>query len=407
MATAGYHARTTTTGGVVRREPSGRRRRTTRAGHALTVLCVQPVAERGGSDQALLRMSRQLVAAGWSVHVAMPSASPMADEFAVAGVALHVVPMKRISTSHGGADWAAYGLGWPISVLRLWALARRVRADLILSNSLHSWYGGAVALLARRPHIWHAREIVTQSPTALRAERFLARRFARRVVAASEAVAAQLAPANVVIVHEEASPDEFRPGRAGQARHRYGLADGSPVVGYVGRIDTWKGLDVLLDAVPMVVGRRHDARFVIAGAVVSGKEAYAAALARRAADLGVAWLGPLSGPDAGDLIADLDGLVLASTTPEPWGLVLVEALACGVPVVATDAGGPLEILSGLSPSDAGRLVSPSDPAALAGAIAELLPSATSTELRRGRRVLRKGVPPPYPDLFAAVAKGLD
>ena len=214
MATAGYHARTTTTGGVVRREPSGRRRRTTRAGHALTVLCVQPVAERGGSDQALLRMSRQLVAAGWSVHVAMPSASPMADEFAVAGVALHVVPMKRISTSHGGADWAAYGLGWPISVLRLWALARRVRADLILSNSLHSWYGWAVALLARRPHIWHAREIVTQSPTALRAERFLARRFARRVVAASEAVAAQLAPANVVIVHEEASPDEFRPGRA-------------------------------------------------------------------------------------------------------------------------------------------------------------------------------------------------
>ncbi len=218
------------------------------------------------------------------------------------------------------------------------------RADLILSNSLHSWYGWAVALLARRPHIWHAREIVTQSPTALRAERFLARRFARRVVAASEAVAAQLAPANVVIVHEEASPDEFRPGRAGQARHRYGLADGSPVVGYVGRIDTWKGLDVLLDAVPMVVGRRHDARFVIAGAVVSGKEAYAAALARRAADLGVAWLGPLSGPDAGDLIADLDCLVLASTTPEPWGLVLVEALACGVPVVATDAGGPLEIL---------------------------------------------------------------
>jgi glycosyltransferase involved in cell wall biosynthesis len=146
---------------------------------------------------------------------------------------------------------------------------------------------------------------------------------------------------------------------------------------------------------------------VIAGAVVSGKEAYAAALARRAADLGVAWLGPLSGPDAGDLIADLDGLVLASTTPEPWGLVLVEALACGVPVVATNAGGPLEILSGLSPPGAGRLVPPSDPAALAGAIAELLPAATSTELRRSRRVLRDGVPPPYPDLFAAVAKGFD
>jgi glycosyltransferase involved in cell wall biosynthesis len=369
------------------------------------VLCVQPVAERGGSDQALLRMARQLGASGWTVHVAMPAPSPMADEFATAGAALHVVPMRRISTSHNGVAWAIYALGWPGSVLRLWWLARRVQADVVLSNSLHSWYGWAVALLARRPHIWHAREIVTQSATALRAERFLARWFARRVIAASEAVAAQMSPANVVIIHEEASPEEFNPGRAGQARHRYGLADRSPAIGYVGRIDTWKGLDVLLDALPQLIGRCPDAQVVVAGAAVAGKEAYAAGLARRATAVGVHWLGALSGPEAGDLIADLDCLVLASTTPEPWGLVLVEALACGVPVVATAAGGPLEILAGLP--GAGRLVPPSDPAALAGAVADLLPAATSAELRRSRPALRNGVLPPYPDLFAAVAERAD
>ncbi len=393
------------------REPSGRRRRASAADHALTVLCIQPVAERGGSDQALLRMARQLVAAGWSVHVAVPEPSPMAEEFAVAGAVLHVVPMRRVSTSHDGAAWAAYALGWPLSVLRLWELARSTRADVVMSNSLHSWYGWAAALLAGRPHIWHAREIVTQSPTALRTERFLARQFARRVIAASEAVAAQLEPANVVIVHEEAGAEEFHPGRAGHARQRYGLADTSPTIGYVGRIDTWKGLDVLLDAVPHLVDAGHnagpDAQVVIAGGVVAGKEAYASDLARRAAGLGVHWLGPLSGPDAADLIADLDCLVLASTTPEPWGLVLVEALACGVPVVATAAGGPLEILAGLEAPEAGRLVAPSDPDALAEAIGELLPSATSTELRRDRRALRNGVAPPYPDLFAAVAEGFD
>jgi glycosyltransferase involved in cell wall biosynthesis len=407
MATVGYHASTTTTAGKVSREPSGRDGGAKGAGHPLTVLCIQPVAERGGSDQALLRMARQLVASGWSVHIAMPAPSPMADEFATAGAVLHVVPMRRISTSHDGAAWAAYALGWPLSVLRLWQLARSTGADVVLSNSLHSWYGWAVAVLAGRPHIWHAREIVTQSRTALRAERFLARRFARRVIAASEAVAAQLGPANVVIVHEEAGPEEFYPGRAGNARHRYGLSDRSPVIGYVGRIDTWKGLDVLLDAVPQLLGRRHDAQLVIAGAVVAGKEAYASTLAGRATGLGVHWLGPLSGPDAGDLIADLDCLVLASTTPEPWGLVLVEALACGVPVVATAAGGPLEILAGLPVPEAGHLVPASDPGALATAIADLLPSATSAERRRRRRALRNGVPPPYPDLFAAVAEGLD
>jgi glycosyltransferase involved in cell wall biosynthesis len=329
----------------------------------------------------------------------------MAEQFTAAGAVLHVVPMKRISTSHDRATWAAYALGWPGSVARLWRLARDVRADVVHSNSLHSWYGWAVAGLARRPHIWHAREIVTQSRAALRTERFLARRLARRVIAVSEAVAAQLNPANVVIIHEEAGPDEFRPDRAGRARHLYGLADRSPAIGYVGRIDTWKGLDVLLDCVPRLVARRPDAQVVVAGAAVTGKEAYAAAVARRATEIGVHWLGPLSGPDAGDLIADLDCLVLASTTPEPWGLVLIEALACGVPVVATDAGGPVEILAGLP--DAGRLVPPSDPAALADAIADVLPAATSPELRRSRRALRHGVLAPYAELFAAVAEKLD
>jgi glycosyltransferase involved in cell wall biosynthesis len=244
-----------------------------------------------------------------------------------------------------------------------------------------------------------------QSRAALRTERLLARWTARRVIAVSEAVAAQLCPANVVIIHEEAGTDEFYPGRAGRARPRYRLADRSPTIGYVGRIDTWKGLDVLLGCIPQLVGRCPDAQVVVAGAVVAGKEAYAAAVARRATDLGVHWLGPLSGPDAGDLIADLDCLVLASTAPEPWGLVLIEALACGVPVVATDAGGPVEILAGLP--DAGRLVPPSDPAALAAAIADILPATTSAELRRSRRARRRGVPAPYAELFEAVAQKLD
>ena len=101
-----------------------------RQGHPPTLLSVQPVAERGGSDQALLRLTRQLTAAGWAVHVALPATSPMAADFASAGVKLHVVPMHRISTSHRPAAWLAYVLAWPKSVLGLWRLSRAVRADV-------------------------------------------------------------------------------------------------------------------------------------------------------------------------------------------------------------------------------------------------------------------------------------
>ncbi len=383
-----------------------------------TVLSVQPVAERGGSDQALLRLAGQLGKTGWAVHVALPTSSPMAAEFTAVGATLHVLPMRRISTSHGLGTWLAYLVAWPVSVVRLWRLARHLRADVVHSNSLHSWYGWAAAWLARKPHIWHAREIVVQSNSALRLERFLAQHFAQRVLAVSAAVASQLDPRNVVVVHEEADPTEFFPGRAGRAREAFGLPDDALVVGYVGRIDTWKGVDVLLEALPRLQGEQELAagpghaqagtqahartEVVVAGGTVADKEEYAESLAARARELGVHWLGPLPGPVAGDLIADLDCLVYPSTEPEPWGLVLVEALASGTPAVGTDAGGAREILAGLPP-EAGRLVPPRDPAALAVAIASLPAPSTSTELRQARRVLRTGEPAPYPDLFEAVA----
>jgi len=369
-----------------------------------TVLCVQPVAEQGGSDQALLRMARQLTAAGWAVHVALPAPSPMAGELADAGALLHVVPMNRISTSHDLTAWLRYALDWPGSVWHLARLIREVGADVVQSNSLHSWYGWAAAYITGKPHIWNAREIVTQSKAALLVERFLARHFARQVLAASGAVAAQLDPGNVLVVREEADPSEWSPARAGKARRLVGLPDDVVLAGYVGRIDTWKGVDVLLDALSLLAELRPEARAVIAGSPVSGKEAYAEALARRASGLGALWLGPLPGTGAGDLIADLDCVAYPSTSPEPWGLVVVEALACGTPVVATGAGGPAEIMAGLGPN-AGSLVPPGDPHALARALALVLPARTSTEMRRSRAPLRTGPAAPYPELFEQVAAG--
>lgn len=356
---------------------------------------MQPVAERGGSDHALARLVRQLAGAGWEVHVALPG-PPQLD---FSGATVEVVPMRRISTSHDLLAWCRYALDWPVSVLRLWRLARQV--DLVQSNSLHSWYGWATAWLARKPHVWHAREIVSQSRAALGVERVLTRHFAACVLAVSEAVAAQLPRARVRVVYEEADPGEYSPARAGRARDQLGLDDSVPTVGYVGRIDTWKGVDVFLEAFALLRERRPGVAGVIAGGAVADKERYAEDLARRAGELGVGWLGALPGALAADLLADLDCLACPSTAPEPWGLSAIEALACGTPVVASDAGGLREVMAGLSPA-AGRLVPPGDPGTLAIAMEALLPGATSAALRRARPVLRSGPPAPYPEIFLEI-----
>jgi glycosyltransferase involved in cell wall biosynthesis len=366
----------------------------------ITILSVQPVAERGGSDQALLRLVRSLPRAEFDFHIALPGSSPIAAEFAAAGATLHHVPMRRLSTAHGGREWAAYAVSWPVAVARLTRLARRLDVDVVHSNSLHSWYGWAVAQVVRRPHVVHAREIVVQSALAVRVERFLCRHFADRVIAVSYAVAAQLDPANVLVLDEYLDPDEFSPAHAGAFRARCGLADDAPVVGAVARLDPLKGLDVLVDAFAIVRAARPDAGLVMVGSPVLGQDNYARELrARVNATPGAQLLEARD--DIPEVMADLDVLTLPSVEPESYGLVLVEALASGTPVVATDHGGPPEIVQRASPGTA-RTVPPGDAAALAAALLELLPERTSPERRRARAPGFTLPPPRFADTFRRV-----
>jgi glycosyltransferase involved in cell wall biosynthesis len=358
----------------------------------IRLLTVQPVAERGGSDQALVRMLRSLPVAEFECHVVVPAEPPLRTELEDCGAAVHVVAMERISRSHTPGTWARYGTGWPVAVGRITRLVRTLDIDVVHSNSLHSWYGWAAAALTRRPHVWHAREINVQSGAAMRVEQVLTQHFATRVIAMSQAIADQIPDADVVVIHETVDAREFSAARAGRFRAPVGIPDDVPLVGAAGRIDTWKGIDVLLDAFPLVRAREPDACLVVAGGAVEGKEAYAEALHVLAATLpGVHWLGPRT--DVPDVLADLDVLVMPSTEPEPYGLVAVEALASGVPVVMTDAGGPREIADRAAPG-AARLVPIGDAAALADAILSTLAERgrTTTARRRARPPLRDPEP---------------
>lgn len=360
---------------------------------------MQPVAERGGSDHAQLRLCRYLVAQGWEFHAVFPTAPPLAAELKAAGAVVHVVPMRRLTRSAGRGYFLGYARDWPVSVARLWQLGLRVRPSVVHSNSAHCWYGWPVAWLLRRPHVWHAREIVVQSGSALRLERLLARYFAWRVAAVSGPVADQFPGSKVVVVHDAlGAEDGFSPGHAGHFRAGAGMSDELVLLGAAGRLDTWKGFDLLLDAFPLIRKQRPDVHLAIAGAPVPGKEAYAAHLeAKAGAMAGVHWLGARQ--DMAELMADLDLFVLASTEPEPFASSALEALACGVPVVAADHGGSPEMLAAC-PEAAGRLFAPRDARALAeAALAVLPPWPSSTARRRARPSCLVGDPTAFTKLF--------
>jgi len=362
----------------------------------IRVLYVQPVAEAGGSDRALLELVRTMPSAEVEVHIAMPGPSPLAHELAEAGATTHVVPMRRITTSGGLGWWVRYAAGWPVAVVRLVLLGRRLRVDLLHTNSLHSWYGWAAALLLRCPHVWHAREITVQSGAALRLEHLLTSRFAALVPAISRAVAEQLPSSNVLVVHDDVDRSRFRPSAAGSFRSTIGIPDDVPLAGVACRLDTWKGIEVAIDAFVVVRRKVPAAEMVIAGLPVAGKDAWAAELRRRAESAGVHWLGGVA--DVSPLIADLDVLVALSTDPEPWGLSVAEALAAGCPALVSDHGGAPEILD-LAGARAGRRVTPDEVGPAAEALMDLLSRPTSTSLRRARPSLLPPIPVDWPALY--------
>lgn len=312
------------------------------------------------------------------------------------------MPMMRISGNHSFIDWLRFALRWPRSVLRLRSLICSQNIDLVHTNSMHSWYGWAAAALARKPHVWHAREIVTQSTVALRVERFLMRRFATRVIAMSHAIAAQLDARNVEVIYERADPARFGPEHAGTFRQHVDISDEAPLALIVGRLDTWKGFEVLLEAWPDVLNERSEAQLAIVGVEVTGKEAFAEQLRTTAATLnGVHFLGSRTSMPA--IYADADVVVVPSTDPEPYGLVVVEALASGTPVVATNHGGPPEILNETVP-DSGTLVPPHDPSALAKAILRFFPPSSSSAFRKARPPRSTLPEPRFAELFTRVLK---
>ncbi|NLL13742.1 MAG: glycosyltransferase family 4 protein [Fibrobacter sp.] len=128
----------------------------------------------------------------------------------------------------------------------------------------------------------------------------------------------------------------------GPVKERYGIAPLDPTILAVGRMIAQKGMDLLVEAVPMVLGYFPSAKFIIAG---EGPEKEG--LINRANQLGVGhairFLGSLSRGEYSELMRSIDILALPSRN-EPFGIVALEAWAAGKPVVATTAGGPREFV---------------------------------------------------------------
>jgi glycosyltransferase involved in cell wall biosynthesis len=282
----------------------------------------------------------------------------------------------------------------------LYRAARRWRADVLHANSIRAGLIAApVAGVLRRPLVLHVRDCLPPSPITHRLQSLLATR-ASGVIAISRHVAASFDPDGRVrrleIIDNPFDLARLDPERIDRdaVRAELGLPNGAPVLSLVGQITPWKGQEEAVRALALVRRRHARAMLLIVGetkfvasATRYDNRAYLQRLHETTAELGlrdaVRFLGERE--DVPEILRASD-VALSPSWDEPFGRAVVEAMAMGVPTVATSVGGPSEIVhDGVD----GMLLAPRRPDTWASAIDRLLDDA---DLRRamgaaGRRAV--------------------
>jgi glycosyltransferase involved in cell wall biosynthesis len=273
-----------------------------------------------------------------------------------------------------------------------WLRAHRI--DAAYANDLRSLLLiGPAARLLGLPVIWYVRE----DRRLGRLQGFGAR-LATHIITIANGVRGAFTPdelryhstkfATIYTGFDTARYALTRGARAAMRAH-LGLPSAAPVVGLVGCVTPRKGHDLLVDAAPLILREKPDTHFLFIGAATTESTHYEAALRERIQELGlgarVHWVGYHE--DVAPLYCALDLLVLPSRS-EGLPRTVIEALAAGVPVVASNVGGNREILTN---NELGDILEENTAAALAGAVIARLdrPEDSSSHAFRIASVARR------------------
>ena len=345
------------------------------------VVVLDHTAQLGGAELALLRTCVALDPVRVEVTVVLFADGPLAGRLRDAGVAVRVVPLdpRVAETDRAAAGRSVAGAARSVAatlpfVVRLARLLRSLRPDVVHTTSLKAdLIGLPAAALARTPLVWHVHDRIAEdylpAPVA-RTLRVAARRGPRHVVVNSRATAQTLLPLprGWTLAYPGLAPEQIA---ADPARRP---PPSTPVIGLVGRISPTKGQREFVEACALLADRFPAARFQVIGAALFAEAGYAEELRGLVAARGLTDRVELTGfvADPAEAVDRLSVLVHASPVPEPFGQVVVEGMARGVPVVATSGGGVDEIATAADGTARCLLVPPRDVEALAEAVAQVL-----------------------------------
>jgi glycosyltransferase involved in cell wall biosynthesis len=331
----------------------------------MRVLYVNQWQGLGGAEISLLRVLERLPREQVQPVLACPPGA-LAEEAHALGV--EVLPVDIPSPRRGGR----------LSQHALQRLREAItRCDLVHAYSVRAgWFAGRVCHQMNVPMVWSIHDLFPFLWQKIWLQ-MVAQRYARAVVAYSGALQRQMGKALQARVHyiphgvDTSLFHPLEPPARAELRRRFDAPADVPVVIHVGRVMPFKGQHLFLQMAQALRHRHPNAVFWLVGDDSMGDHRYATKLRAmgESAPPQIRWLGFQR--DIAPVIAAADVLVHCSTRPEPFGLVILEAMACGTAVISANRGAPAEILEH---GHTGILTSPNNPRTLADAVHSLLAS---------------------------------
>ena len=340
-----------------------------------SVLFVDQTGDLGGAEFALYD-----IAIRWEgrCRVVVFEDGPFPERLRQAGIDVKVLNSGLSSIRReSGLSTAARSARELGSTLR--SVARQLdEFDLLYTNTQKASALGALVSTARRkPMVAHLHDLLIDDHFSAFSQHVarLGLRRATHIICSSRCIQDALgdhfaaSSRSSVVYYGFELPE---PRSEQEMRSELGIASGRCLMGIFSRPSPWKGQEVVLDA----LSRLSDVDVLIVGDAFFGREAFAEGLRSQVSELKIAdrvhFLGFRN--DVADLMAACDLTIHASTSPEPFGRVVVESMLVGTPVIAADAGGPREIIE---PGRNGWLCEPEDSVSLAAAVSSALGDPTT------------------------------
>lgn len=343
----------------------------------MKILYVHAKGEIGGSDISLLTILKNINRKYFSPNVIVGKKGPFFPDYKKYSDRCEEIGFTVLKSPENFFDLLKMLLGFLPSIFMIWKIIRKWDIDIVHVNTVVIPSAVIAGRLAGKKVVVHKREIITSNKFASGILDFITYIFADKIIAISNSVkksSLKVMQKKTIVVYNGVDLSEIKMSGSGKLRRQYKISKDSFLIGIFSRIEPWKGQHIVIKSIHPILQRSKNVKLMIFGNHYTNKgKKYFEYLKSLVKDLEIenAVLFPGWIKNLNDVYNEFDLVILPSIDPEPLGRVVIEAMAAGRPVIATNLGGSRECILN---NESGFLVKENDVSSMGDAILKILES---------------------------------